>query len=246
MAKAVTVSFDKYGGNYERLLRAFINSWEANSSIPLEVHRINPPETYGRSAAFYYNHRKLRQWIDSVDQDTIFIDCDMLCLKDPVDGFDLVDHIGYTDREGPIPFNGGVVFVKNTKESKEFLKKWYDIDEKMLYDEKFHKDYYHPKYAGMNQSSMGWMYENGYDHLIRVLPDIYNKCDGWTGWQQAKMVHVKGHLRNCCLFDRSRDVNYIMAIKEVWKQYAEASDDIQPEVRKAGKVFPRAESRPVV
>ena len=218
--KAVTVSFDKYGSDYERLLRVLINSWSQNSSIPLEVHRINAPKKGARRRSYYYNHTKLKRWIDSVDQDTIFVDCDMFCLEDPTDGFDLVDHIGYTDREGPIPFNGGVVFVKNTKESKDFLKKWYEIDEKMLHNRKFHKDYYQPKYAGMNQSSMGWMYENGYNHLISVLPDIYNKCDGWTGWQQAKMIHVKGHLRNCCLYDRNRDVKKIMEIKEIWKSFA--------------------------
>ena len=224
--KAVTVSFDKYGSDYERLLRALINSWSQNSSIPLEVYRINAPKKTRRRNSYYYNHAKLKRWIDSVDQDTIFLDCDMLCLGDISDGFDLVDHIGYTDREGPIPFNGGVVFVKNTRKSKDFLKKWYEIDEKMLHDVKFHTEYYQPKYAGLNQSSMGWMYENGYEDMISVLPDIYNKCDGWTGWQQAKMIHIKGHLRNCCLFDRTRDVNYIMEIKKVWKQYAEASEDI--------------------
>ena len=222
--KAVTVSFDQSGDNYKRLLKVFEKSWMAHTDIPLEVHRIKAPDIGPRHKSFYWNHRKLEVWIRSVNQDTIFIDCDMLCMGDIRDGFDLVRHIGYTDRLGEkYPFNGGVVFIKNTRWSKCFLRQWYEIDEKMLHDEAFHKEY-HPRYAGLNQSSMGWMWENGYKKRITVLPDIYNKCDDWTGWQEARMIHIKGTLRKAVLNPNPRRRIHrgnprIQAIRKIWKGY---------------------------
>lgn len=225
--KAVTVSFDKAGDNYERLLRVFEKSWKTHTDIPLEVHRIKAPPLGLRHKSFYWNHRKLEVWIDSVNQDTILIDCDMLCMANVRDGFDLVDHIGYTDRLGlKYPFNGGVVFVKYTRQSRKFLRKWYSVDERMLHDEKFHYTY-HPRYAGLNQSSMGWMWEQGYRGMINVLPDIYNKCDDWTGWEKAKLIHIKGNLRKACLSPEQRRGRYranpkIRAIHRIWKQYEDS------------------------
>ncbi len=222
--KAVTVSFDQAGDNYERLLRAFEKSWKANSDIPLQVHRIAAPSLGPRHKSFYWNHRKLKVWIDSFDQDTIFVDCDMLCMGNIREGFDLVRHIGYTDRLGDkYPFNGGVVFVKYNSRSLKFLKEWYRVDGLMLKDEALHLEY-HPRYAGLNQSSMGWMWENGYRKKIAVLPDIYNKCDDWAGWEEAKMIHIKGRLRKACLQPLVRRRQYrgnarIQAIRKIWKRY---------------------------
>lgn len=194
--KAVCVQFSRSTTNYDQLLEVFIESWKKNSKIPLEVRRIDPPKIGSRHHSFYNNHEKLRVWIDAMDQDTILIDCDMLCMKDISDGFDKIEHVGITVRPGSYPVNGGVVFVKHTQKAKEFLEKWYEIDGKMLHDVDLHMRY-HKKYAGMNQASLGWMLENGYDHLVTRLPcSEYNLCDGqWKDWKQAKMIHIKGHLR---------------------------------------------------
>ena len=221
--KAVTVQFDQSGSRYERLLDVLIASWNANTSIPLQVLRIPAPKTGLRNDAFYYNHAKLRKWIDSVDQDTIFIDCDMLCLRDISDGFDNVQHIGVTVRPGDYPMNCGVVFVRHNPKTMAFLEKWYEIDAQMLADEGFHMKWY-KKVAGMNQSSMKWMIDNGYGDMVSTLPcTTYNLCDGqWDQWQQAKMIHIKGYLREYIMGGRPPKEfisESYKQIKSVWQSY---------------------------
>ena len=223
--KAVTCQFDAYGSNYERLLQTFIESWKANSKIPLEVHRIDPPTIGSRHASFYWNHKKLRHWIDSLEGDTIFVDCDMLLLDDISAGFDKVAHIGITERPyDRYPFNGGVVFVRDNTQSRQFLEKWYEIDGQMLKDRSFHKPYIE-KYAGMNQSSMGWMWESvDWKPYISVLPcATYNLCQPWHDWQNAKLIHVKSMLRQRVLngyTSQTADMKIkLNQIAEAWEKY---------------------------
>lgn len=223
--KAVVVQFDHEGDRYESLLKTLIESWKAHAKIPLEIHRIPVPEIGKRNKGFYFNHEKLRHWIDAVDQDTIFIDADMLCMSDISHGFDQVEHIGITERPGAFPVNGGVVFVRNTPEAKDFLRKWHEIDGQMLDDIDFHLKY-HPRYAGMNQSSLGWMLENGYGDLAARLPcSEYNLCDGqWDQWESARMIHIKGRLRTLIL-EGKLPIRYhpkedsMKEIAEIWNRY---------------------------
>lgn len=217
--KAVTVQFDQAGDRYERLLDVFVNSWKKNSKIALEIHRIEPPATGSRNKGFYYNHRKLKQWIASVDGDTIFVDCDMLLMEDISCGFDSVKHIGITGRRPPFPYNGGVVFVRDNEKSRKFLNKWLEIDGQMLRSTEFHMPY-RMKYAGLNQSSLGWMLENGYRDFTHVLPEAYNLCDGWPDWRQAKMIHVKGRLRDHVLRVREDRSDAVQQISKAWHSFS--------------------------
>lgn len=199
--KAFTWQFNNSNTDFRKLLDVFVNSWKRNAKIPLEVSR--PPLTpdFGdREESYYINHAKLRDWIGSVDQDTILIDCDMLLLDDISDAFDRVEHIGITTRPGEFPVNGGVIYVKNTQKARAFLKKWYEVDGRMLDNEDFHTAYF-KKVGGMNQSSLKWMLDNGYRDMVTGLPcSIYNLCDGqWDEWRQAKNIHIKGYLREYIL-----------------------------------------------
>lgn len=219
--KATVVQFDKVGSRYERLLMAFIESWKKNAKIPLQVLRVDPPKEVGKKKSFYWNHEKLKHWVDAVDQDTILIDADMLCMADISNGFNQVDNLGFTIRPGKFKYNGGVVFVKYTPESRKFLKKWLEIDHKMLNDWNLHRPW-HEKYAGLNQSSMGYLVESGYRNLVAELPcSTYNLCDGWHDWQKARMIHVKGDLRLRVLNGKGNYGAVVDEIAPVWDKYYE-------------------------
>lgn len=212
------MQFDVYNDTYQRLLDVFIESWREHASFPLKVKRISPPELGNRHASFYYNRKKLDQWIALFDRDTVFLDCDMLLLKDIAAGFDMIDHIGIAKRTN-LPLNGGVIFAKYTEASIEFMKEWAEIDKRMLEDSEFHGPY-HDKYAGLNQSSLGYLLENGYSEYVTRIPESYNLCEDWEGWEEAHLIHLKGTLRRCCIHDRQRDKPERMRIKRVWQEYA--------------------------
>ena len=193
--KAVTVSFDRSStGIFKQLLQAFTNSWRVNARIPLEIYYTKPPRQRTRSYTFDANHYKLCKWVEHAHKDTILIDSDMICKSDITDAFDHVQHIGITTRRGSIPYNGGVIFVKNTRKARAFIERWIEVDQRMITDPVFHRPW-HLKYAGMNQSSLGWLLENGYDDLVTILPEEYNHCEPWDRLQTSKMIHIKSRLR---------------------------------------------------
>lgn len=218
--KAVSVVFD-YGSQnyYNRLADVLERSWSANSDIPLELIRVEPPETAERHRSFYSNTKKLRLWRERFDQDTIFVDADMLCLRDPAVGFDLVDDIGFTNRSGAFPLNGGVIFVKYTKRGKAFMKDFEAVNNRMLTDVKFHKEW-QTKYAGINQSAIGYLIETEYTDR-NMLPEKFNLCDSWEDWRGAYLVHIKGMLRKFCLrrHRRIRRQEPFTLIIEQWAKY---------------------------
>lgn len=216
--RGVVVQFNVYNDAYERLLDVFIQSWRENATFPLKVKRIEPPELGNRHASFYWNRKKLDEWINLFDRDTVFLDCDMLMLKDIASGFDIIDYIGIARRTN-LPLNGGVIFAKYTKESIEFMEKWAEIDKRMLEDPEFHGPY-HDKYAGLNQSSLGYLLENGYSEHVTRIPESYNLTADWEDWENAHLIHLKGQLRRCCIYDRQRGDPDRMRIKEIWKSYA--------------------------
>lgn len=221
--KAVTVQFDAENNTYSKLLDTLINSWETNATIPLDVIRTDAPEQKTDVYAFDTNTRKLEIWANNFTEDTVFIDADMLLLDCIADGFDKVDYVGITDREGPIPINGGVMFFKYNKRGKRFMKDLVDVNRKMFEDRSFHIKWQRDKgYAGMNQSAIGYLIENEYKDYT-LLPDIYNCCEPWTNWEQAKMIHVKGMLRIYCMHDQTRGDEHIMQIKNKWFEYASST-----------------------
>lgn len=216
--KAITYKFEGLSWNWSRLLEVFINSWQANASIELHVHHPKPPVVGNRSAGFHYNHYKLMMWADNLNDDVIFTDCDMLCLDDITCGFDHVDHVGICKSQ-TYPFNAGVIFVKNTKQSKQFIQEWIAIDERMLNESSFHH-FWTMKYAGINQASFGYLYENGFSDIISVLPDVYNMCNPWKGWSQAKMIHVKSQLRHAVMYGNNKYSDEVTQLKKIWERYA--------------------------
>jgi hypothetical protein len=198
--RVVTVYFPNPNSDvYARQLSAFVSSCKACGIVP-EVIKIDTPQLTREKFAFDANHAKLKAWVDSAkkDETTIFMDCDMLVLKNFKEAENQVQHIGICRRHltaANRPFNGGFVVCKGTTESLDMLRAWYDKDCEMMRNISLHMAF-RKKYAGINQASFGWLIENGYSHLVAWLPDTYNFCSpNKEAWKQAHVVHCKGLFR---------------------------------------------------
>lgn len=217
--RALSVYFDYGSDDYSRLLNVFRNSWDQNATFPLEVIKLDVREGT-RRWPYHANTEKLKAWVSNFDQDTLFIDCDMLCLKCPKEGFD-VENIGIAKRSHTAPFNGGVIFAKYTDYTKGFLTELVEVNDRMYKDKDFHQTW-KDKYAGINQSAMGYLFENGYDYT--EIPESYNLCQPWSDWENAHLVHIKqNQLRNVCLGGIDTKEQRLLDIKERWESYAEPS-----------------------
>lgn len=214
--RALTVYFDYGSDDYSRLLKVFKNSWDKNATFPLEIIKADVREG-SRKWPYHANTEKLKIWADNFNQDTLFIDCDMLCQKCPIDGFD-VENIGIAKRSTVAPFNGGVIFAKHTDYTKNYIAELVAVNEKMYKDRDFHSDY-RSKYAGINQAAMGYLFENGYEYT--EIPESYNLCQPWDNWETAHLIHIKqNQLRDVCLGRIKRPPERLAKIKDLWDSYA--------------------------
>lgn len=184
--KIITVQFD-YGSNvvYDNLLRVF--KYSANMHMPgvefVEYKEPAPTIDHAKKC-FTSNSYKLQIWQRAIsrmpeDDEIIFMDCDMLVLQDLAPAFKEQFDIGYTRRTAAkMPYNGGVVFIRNNPAARLFIDLWSHIDRTMYRNEGLHVPY-RTKYAGMNQAAFGFMKEFidfnrenkpevFYNHVIRI------------------------------------------------------------------------------
>lgn len=224
------MQFDYRGVNkYSVLSKVFEHSVKKYCpDAELELLKVKPPELKrkARSRSFASNTLKLGLWLDilkKTDDNVIFMDCDMIVLKDISEAFNYKFDIGYTVRtRSPIPFNGGVVFVKNTPNAIKFIELWKEINRQMYEDYTFHMPY-RTKYAGMNQASFGYLLEKKkYDAKVKKFNcDIWNACDdNWRDISKdTKVIHIKGGLRRTVLSPRPINSRYERAVI-VWQNLA--------------------------
>lgn len=227
----VTVQFE-YDNNkrYERLLNTFCKSINKNNpDVKIEKILIKAPKPRDSENKFLIsNTKKLECWYNylktTTEEKIIFADCDMLNLKKIE--CDLDFDIGITKRDNCVlPYNGGIVFVKNNDNGKKFIELWNYVNNKMYYEWRDIHAQYRLKYGGMNQAALGYLLEK-MDHgaKIKFLPCLtYNACD--DNWKfinpKTIFVHIKGKLRRAVL-SKARHVNCQPAIYEImklWKEY---------------------------
>lgn len=207
--KILVVQFDySQSERYDRLLSVFRKSAEVNCpAAEVVVERIDPPKKTKRKIGLSSNWHKFKVWNRFVQdqrngEHVILMDADMLILGDMRPAFSHEFDIGLTVRtKANWKYNGGVVFVKVSEATKDFLRTWGEIDERMYLDEKFHAPY-SKKYKGQNQSSLGWMVEHNETVKIKEFPcAVWNACN--EDWQQiddrTRVIHLKSNLRLACL-----------------------------------------------
>lgn len=211
----ITFVIVSFGDAYKRYKDALIMSIESNMQNAkikdIQLDYIAPDMQKA-------NHVKLKAWYDAIEGNTILIDADTIVLGDVSEVFDMKADLIYTKRfnNPKIPFNSGVVFVKES--AKFLIKKWMDIDEQMNIDSEFHATWKKKAY-GFNQASFACLLNNSPTKSIKYVPSyIYNSCDP-IDWKenhaQAKIVHVKGLLRQSVNYR----LNRYKLIEEKIKKY---------------------------
>lgn len=225
---------------FHEMFEVFKNSVRKNmpNAKIIELY-VESKKVKNKKRIIYTNHQKLIAWADyakTMNENAIFIDCDMLILGDLSEVFDLYDFdiaiTSLTNRKR-FPFNGGVVFVRNTDKAKAFMQRWTEVDLQMFEDIIFHRKY-KKKYQGMNQSALGYLYEEEKNiaNLIQVPCEKYNAVD--QNWKEInentpkeKMplaIHYKGSLRKQ-LFENPKTNSQNSSYKErlylieLWKEY---------------------------
>lgn len=223
--KLVTVYFDYPGStNYQRLLNAMINS-ASSVGYEIDVIRIDAPEQIKNKRSHDSNTAKLREWSGYLDavgegEEIVFLDCDLIFLKRIDDAFNHDFDVAYTYRDNGVPLNGGVVFLRNNKYARGFIRMWTDVNEAM-YNGRIQMKPYVDKYCGINQSAFGYLLETeDLDCDIEALPcSIYNACgDKWRDLDpDTRIIHIKDELRRACL--RTRFAPWLADAINIWDQF---------------------------
>jgi hypothetical protein len=207
--RIVTAHFDYPGEQqYARCLCALRASVKRNapSSELVVLELRHPAAVKGAYQGWVNNHIKLLAYSQvKIDQPTAFIDVDTLVLRDLSQLFDRYSFdVAAARRPAPKEhlFNGGVVLFKPTARAREFMKKWIEIDERMLRDQAFHMPW-HKKYNGQNQASFGYLYETQRKAKIAELPTaMLNACEqDWPTISTVKpyVLHVRKRLMKAAM-----------------------------------------------
>jgi len=234
---------------YDKLYETFKKSIEQNAP-QCELVELKPkaPEVNAslQKISFTSNTLKLKLWCDYLEKATepvVFADCDMLCLRDPAEVFRLKTNdtkvlfaedieanffdIGYTERHNDynrrLPINGGIIFANPTEATKQFFRRWYEVNCLMLANKNIHRSF-HEKYGGINQAAFGYMLEaepKEHNAVLKAFPTrIYNAvdCDWHLINDKTMFVHYKSALRRAVLHGSSGHTRMQRAI-DLWHYY---------------------------
>lgn len=219
----VTVQFNYPGRpDYNLLLQVFKES--VNTYMPkvkfIEFKIDPPPNKTNRPLNFNYNDVKLKIWRDymlKTKDNVIFADCDMMMVQSAKHAFDIDFDVAFTARTivKRIPMNGGIFMARPTNAARKFLDEWYKINHKMLHDVSFHHQW-RRRYAGMNQSAFGYLYENGragakvHKYITREWNAV--DCDWHHINKKTVFVHYKSKLRKLVLKNVTPQGSYKIAM----------------------------------
>lgn len=241
---------------YIKLAKVMEYSVKKNSpNTPLDMTYIHAPQLRAAKKAFDSNAHKFAEWVKAMDRtndDVILIDADMAVLRDLSDAFDGDFDIGLTvlpgfellikesphvrpgKTDGPqdrLPFNGGVVMVRNNERARAFIHKWGEIDQRMYGKDHALHNRYRLKYAGMNQASLGWMFENYLDVKIKFFDcREWNWCrDKWAwpnhGEPGPRILHIKSRTRKEIMMQSSLMLiePTMRPVVKIWRNLAQES-----------------------
>lgn len=231
--KIVTAVFD-YDDcpfDYGQMYRVFTASCRKHMpdveiiTLKLDV----PPANDDRKPGLWTNTCKLRaqvEYLEQADDDLVFVDCDMLCLRSFEDVWDQPFDIGYTvkppEKKTRCRLNGGVVFVRNNERAHLWMRELLKANNLMYSMAGFHREW-RKKYFGMNQSAMGYMIES-HPEVAEAVPlstHIWNAvdCDWSSVDNDTRLVHVKGKLRRCIF--RRTGYDWMLPLVKEWYSYTE-------------------------
>jgi hypothetical protein len=153
------------------------------------------------------------------------IDCDTIVLKslESIQKQDFDIAITYRPPKSRLIFNSGVVFVRVGKKIKKFYDEWEFICTEMLEDKPFFDDW-KEHFGGINQTSLGYLLENGWSKKLDIL---CLTCQEWNceteTWKDfgsnTRIVHIMDILRDRCLGRPISNVPpYVNDLAKLWNQ----------------------------
>jgi len=202
--------FNKPGSSdFTRLKELFEYSLKKhNPKLKITAHVSEYPAERKPSerSAHLENIHKLKIWNEKVQKARgalLLVDCDLLILDDLSEIQKYDADIVFTDRDmkfSTIRFNAGVIFVRPTKEAKQFFQKWCDISEN---DFDIENDFWKQicrQAKGATQSTLTYMVDNNIcqNTKLKFIPcDIWNcAAADWSRFSdKTKILHVKSELR---------------------------------------------------
>lgn len=191
------------------LLNVFRHSCKVNMSEVefLEIKIPPPKQVEGRDLNFVYNGVKLTHWLEVLENATeniIFADCDMLAVRSAKHAFSKDFDVAFTGRTvvNRIPMNGGIMMAKPTEAARRFFREMLYVNNIMFENKRFHNQW-RKKYAGMNQSAFGYVYERGTHgakvHEYKTVEWNAVDCDWHRINGRTVFIHYKSKLRKTVL-----------------------------------------------
>jgi len=205
-------------------------------NVTIKMIKLQTPKVHTYKRCFESNTVKIDKWLEvlkGTKEDVIFMDADMMVLRDVTDLFNDKNHdVFYSKRDRKhLPMNGGFVGIRNNEAGIDFLEKWVKAN-RILYEDivKNHGKTLHSKwrsrYGGMNQAAFGYMLsEMKLKARLKPIPCYeWNACvEHWAKINAStRVVHIKGGLRRAVMSNRPAAVMLPKMRKavEIWRQYA--------------------------
>lgn len=162
------------------------------------------------SHTFTSNTHKLDHWnqmIQSAPEGArvLLIDTDTMIVN-PIDSiWEQEFDIAYTTKKHKLPFNGGVLFLRVSEHTRQFMASWTETNLSFLEDDKQHAPW-RQKYGGMNQASFGALIpvmKSDFGINLIEIPCLEWNCEQ-SAWrlfdaELTKIVHVKSGLRKAVM-----------------------------------------------
>jgi len=238
--------------DFKRMKEVFMYSLKKHSpEIEIIEHEtVYPKEKFKSSAPSHFeNVYKLGIWnniIQKAKEPVLLIDCDILILQDisVLETMDNLKDITLTTRTDK-PYNtsancnAGFIYVKPTKEAKDFFNEWYELSKN--FDPKTNKwRGLYKKYKGATQTTLGYLreekkYENNISEIPCYIWNCANLDYSFFNDKETKVVHIKSKLRKYILKDLKTTDKTILKLADKWFEYEKEMINSDPEKYKQHK-----------
>lgn len=198
-------------GRWARLARVLEYSAERQChGWRIHVQAITPVQIPSEFNAQTYeaNTQKLDYWNEAVQassdgEQLLLIDADTMVIRPLDDIWAMPFDVAYTSKQARFKLNGGVVFVRVSARSKQFMAAWAAENRRLLAEGG--PGVWRFKWGGVNQASLAHVLDTP---ALQSTATLALPCREWncedSSWETfdldvTRIVHVKGVLRQACL-----------------------------------------------
>jgi hypothetical protein len=186
----------------------------------IRVDRIYPAAKMSATGkrAHIFNAQKQEHWtaVVSASQDgdrILLLDADTLILRPLDDIWDQSFDLAYTTRaKWDTPLNGGVMFLRSTPQTRDFIARWTKITNSRLREDQKENVKWRRRFGGIAQGALGDLLTTPHKLVVRPLPCQEWNCEdsAWPKFnpQKARILHIKGELSRAIFANGSRQIRH--------------------------------------